>query len=76
MVFRISAYRAYVRIENGAWCPRPIASSFSSVFSPGGHASPDMPLLLVDLQNLPDLMIQSLIILRQALRKIFVDGGF
>jgi hypothetical protein len=28
-----------------------------SVFSPGSHTAPDMPLLLVDLQDLPNLIV-------------------
>ena len=46
------------------------------VFSPGGHSAADVPLRLVQLQNLPNLYIQRLVYLRQPLGQILVYGGF
>ena len=40
------------------------------VFSLGGHPAPDMPLLLVQIKNLPYLPVQHRIVLPQALGKI------
>ena len=51
-------------------------SLFSLVFSPGGHAAPDVPLLLVDIQNLPDLKIQCIIVLLQPLGQVLMHRGF
>lgn len=51
-------------------------SLIPSVFSPGSHTAPDMPLLFVDLQDLPNLFVQVSVIPLQALSKVFVNGGF
>lgn len=50
--------------------------AFLLVLPLGSHAAPDMPLLLVFIQNGPDLGIQNGIALGQSLGQGFVDGGF
>lgn len=37
------------------------------VFSPGGLAAPDMPLLFIGVQHLPNLLVKTFIALGQAL---------
>lgn len=50
--------------------------SISLVFSPGGLAAPDMPLLLVGLQHLPHLGVKPFVALGQPLLQILVYCGF
>ena len=49
---------------------------FSLVFLPGSQTAADMPLLLIQVQNLPHLGIKRGVILWEPLLKVFVDGGF
>ena len=49
---------------------------FSLVFSPGGHAAPDMPLLFVDIQHLPHLPIKGAVVLGQPLGNVLMYRGF
>ncbi len=46
------------------------------VFLPGGQAAPDVPLLLILVQNMPDLGIQGIAAQAQLLCQCLVDGGF
>ena len=51
-----------------------ILSAF--VLFTGSHTAADMPLLLIHIQYLPHLLIEHTVLLRQALLKILVYGGF
>ena len=46
------------------------------VFPSCGHAAPDVPLLLVQIQYLPDLQVQAVVVLLQSAGQVLVDGGF
>lgn len=46
------------------------------IFLAGGHAAPDVPLLLVFVQNLPHLGVQGIAAQAQLFRQRLVDGGF
>lgn len=48
----------------------------SQIFALCGHSTPDMPLGLVFVQNLPHLDVKVAVILRQPLGKIFMYRGF
>jgi hypothetical protein len=53
------------------------ASSFVSlVFSSGGETTPDVSLLFIYIQHLPDLKVQITVVLRQALLKILMYRRF
>ena len=45
------------------------------VFSAGCHAAPYVPLLLVGIQNLPNLLVENSVVPVKALGKVFVNGG-
>ena len=50
--------------------------SISLVFSPGGHASTNMALLFIQLQNLPDLCVQRRIVGCKPLGNVFMYRRF
>lgn len=46
------------------------------ILFPGGKSSPDMPLLLVHIQNLPHLTGKGWINLLQAISAVFMYGSY